>query len=774
MITDPLTLAVANLKFEPGDLRFVGQQIAASAIPSELRICASADDFTIEAAAAGADAKSPRKFSMTAYTGAPMKLPGWPYPVVVAIEASDRGDGLRTPARQSVPIDRDHNAAALIGHTTTLDKSQQRVYATGVISGHHDSEQTPSATAARETVHLAASGFPWQASILAEPTPAKVQFVDRGESVKVNGRNVPGPCYAVWESTLRRISFTANGADGNTSADIAASSGGTTVNDQWIIAQGFDPKTLTDKSRAFLQAAWDAEQKRTNPPAPPPAPAPVTPPPIIAGNVIVGSPAADIRADAAREVERIAGVRRICATMPGLEMEIDDTANPGKKKNVLIEAHAIASDWTIEKTELAVLKSARPKGNHAPAGSTGHGDANTLTAESIEASLCLQIGIPEARVGKWFNQQVMNQAVSASLRGASIVTLMHETIRAAGMHAHPGKPNDETIRIAIRADRSLQNRPPMISADSGFSTVSLSGVLSNLANKAMIAAYEAVTVVWPKFAAVRSHNDFKVHSRYRMDSTGAFKKVGPDGELKNIGLTDATYTSQLDTFGAIIVLTRQMQINDDLGAFAELPTILGRMAAVRVEEGAFVLLLSNPSNFFHANNRNLITGVGGAMTATNGLAAITTAEQKFRDQVDPNGKPILIPPSLMITGTANYTPARNIYEGRLKITGENSTQVGDNEHAGKYQPWASPYVNNTAVKDQDGAAISGQSSTKWWLFADPAVRAAMGVAFLNGQRMPTINSADTEFNTLGMQWRGFLDVGFGMEDPVAAVQANGA
>ncbi len=748
-MTDPRTIAVVNLP------------IAASAMPSgDLRICASADDFKIEAQAAGADPKAPKKFSMTAYTGAAMKLPGWPYPVVASIEATDKGEGLRTP-RQSVPIDKDHMPAAIVGHTTTIDKSQQRVYASGLISGHHESEQSPSAMAAREVTHLAAGGFPWQASILAEPMAGKVQFVDKGESVKINGRNFSGPGYAVWESTLQRISFTANGADGNTSASVAASSEGAAVNDQWIIAQGFDPKTLTDKQRAVLQAAWKAEQAPPPPAVVPPVQAAAPPPP---------APAIDRNEQEARNVERIAAVRRICAAAPGLEMEIDEN---GQKKTVLIEAHAVRHNWDESRTELAVLRAARPKAGHGPVG--GHsGSVSDINPKSIEASLCLQVGIPEARVAKWFDQQTMNQAVGAELRAASIVTVMHETIKAAGMHAHPGKPNDEVIRTAIRADRSLQSRPPMIAAEGGFSTVSLSGVLSNLANKAMIAAYEAVMVVWPKFCAVRSHNDFKVHSRYRMDSTGAFKKVGPDGELKHIGLEDATYTNQLDTYGAIIVLTRQMQINDDLGAFAELPTILGRMAAIRPEEAAFVLLLSNPNSFFHANNRNLVTGSGGAMTAANGIAAITAADQKFSDQIDSNGKPILIPPSVMLTGTANYIAARNIYEGRVKITGENLTQVADNEHAGKYAPWKSPYVNNTSVKDQDGAAISGQSSTKWWLFADPGIRAAMGMAFLNGQRLPTINSADTEFETLGMQWRGFLDFGVGMEDPVAAVQCNGA
>jgi hypothetical protein len=56
------------------------------------------------------------------------------------------------------------------------------------------------------------------------------------------------------------------------------------------------------------------------------------------------------------------------------------------------------------------------------------------------------------------------------------------------------------------------------------------------------------------------------------------------------------------------------------------------------------------------------------------------------------------------------------------------------------------------------------------MLADPAVRAAIAVAFLNGQRAPTIESSQTEFDTLGMQWRAYHDFGVGMEETTAAVR----
>src|SRR6185369_6333962 len=118
----------------------------------------------------------------------------------------------------------------------------------------------------------------------------------------------------------------------------------------------------------------------------------------------------------------------------------------------------------------------------------------------------------------------------------------------------------------------------------------------------------------------------KVYTRYRLDASGALRKVGPDGELKHVTLNEASFTNQLDTYGAIIALTRQIRINDDLGAFLQLPQMFCRMARLAPEEAFFTLQLANTGSFFAAGNNNLITGAGGVLTAANVLAAITLAE----------------------------------------------------------------------------------------------------------------------------------------------------
>jgi hypothetical protein len=89
-----------------------------------------------------------------------------------------------------------------------------------------------------------------------------------------------------------------------------------------------------------------------------------------------------------------------------------------------------------------------------------------------------------------------------------------------------------------------------------------------------------------------------------------------------------------------------------------------------------------------------------------------------------------------------------------------------NPFAGRFGFGVSPWLNNSA--------ITGNSSSAWYLFSDPGDIAAMEVAFLRGQRTPTIESGDTDFNTLGIQWRGYFDFGVAMQDKRAAVKAAGA
>jgi hypothetical protein len=47
------------------------------------------------------------------------------------------------------------------------------------------------------------------------------------------------------------------------------------------------------------------------------------------------------------------------------------------------------------------------------------------------------------------------------------------------------------------------------------------------------------------------------------------------------------------------------------------------------------------------------------------------------------------------------------------------------------------------------------------------------VAFLNGQESPTIETAEADFNVLGIQMRGYHDFGCALQDPRGGTKSKG-
>ena len=93
-----------------------------------------------------------RRFSMVAYTGGPMKLGGWRFPVVVDLAGIDLG-------RQRRPILLDHTRDVdfVMGQTDRVNVENNQLLVSGEVLG--DSEK------ARRVIALNDRGFSWQASV---------------------------------------------------------------------------------------------------------------------------------------------------------------------------------------------------------------------------------------------------------------------------------------------------------------------------------------------------------------------------------------------------------------------------------------------------------------------------------------------------------------------------------------------------------------------------------------------------------------------------------
>jgi hypothetical protein len=71
------------------------------------------------------------------------------------------------------------------------------------------------------------------------------------------------------------------------------------------------------------------------------------------------------------------------------------------------------------------------------------------------------------------------------------------------------------------------------------------------------------------------------------------------------------------------------------------------------------------------------------------------------------------------------------------------------------------------------AAYPGNSAKAWYLLANPNDLPVIEVAFLNGIEVPTIESAEADFNALGIQMRGVSDFGCSLVEPRGGVKIRG-
>jgi hypothetical protein len=648
------------------------------------------------------------RFSMVAYTGGTMRITGFPHPVVVDLE------GLAID-RQSIPVRLDHNPRQGVGHTQRVVVENGTVIAEGLIS--RDTSW------ARDVAKSGVNGFPWRASIGAAVVDA--EFVPNGQSVSVNGRTFVGPLHVVRKAVLKEISFVDSGADTNTSARVAANASTPTPP---------PPETIPMPEQATTAAATTSDAPNIATPDAPPtdvqaaaAQAQVNAA-AVAPAASAADPVAQMRRRAAAETRRIEAIHALCHPADGQRY-------PG------VEAQAIEEGWDEARTELAVLRASRPRSPEA----TGAAQPRNSSPQVFEAIALMASGLPNSRIEAHFAEPVLEAA--DKLRGVGI---------------------QEFCELACGQQLPRYRRDAAGWLQAAFSTVSLPGILSNVANKMLLEGYSYVEDAWRKVARVASVNDFKEHARYRMTGSFTFEQVGADGELKHGKLDEQKYGQKAETHGIMFALTRQMIINDDLGAFTDIPRQIGMGAGESIADAVWRLWLSNPQqddgqNFFSGPHRNFLDGAETALS----IDALTTAEIVFGEQTKPGGRPLGIPASILLVPTALKVAAALLMTSMQvnENTTTNKPKPATNPHVGKFEVVSSTYLSNTS--------FPGASGKAWYLLADPNRLPSIEVAFLNGVDRPTVEKTDADFNTLGVQFRGYIDFGVREQDFRGALKVKG-
>lgn len=676
-------------------------------------ICLEAE-VTINAAATDAEVKGPATFDVLAYTGGAVEVAAWDLPVVIDL------DGMTFS--RSLVANLDHDSSKRVGNVTDKSKTDGKLTLSGKASA---------ATAARdEVVASARDGFVWQASIEARPT--KVVEVPTGQTVEANGRTFTGPLYLAKKSTLKGFAFVSHGADDNTDVSIAASADSKKKGREmklsaeaktWFASMvpGFNFEDADDNQLAMIQANYEGRNKTTPPKA-----------------LELVDEVEKLKAENARAQKIIELTREAIGRNPYAADEIRAMAEK-----------AISDKWPIQQYELELLRSERPQAANV---FSTRDTSPRLTNQVVEAAICQSLHLPG--IEKKFPERTL-EAADAEFHGR--IGLKQLFLIAASANGYRTGHSQEVTLEVQRAAFGMLGRREVHAA--GFSTISLPGILSNTMNKFVREAFMNVDQTWRAISAVRPVNDFKQISTYSLTGDLDYEQIGPAGEIKHGTLGEETYTNQALTYAKLVAITRTDIINDDLGALMAVPRRLGRGGATKLNNVFWTMFLNN-SSFFAAGNNNVSAG---ALNTAN----LTAAEVVFMNQTDPDGQPLGAMPAILLVPPTLKNTALALMNSMLVVNGGTNTTIpSGNVFEGRYRVASSPYMEN--------ASYTGNSTTAYYLLADPNDIPVIETVFLNGRDMPVVETAEAEFDTLGVQTRAYHDFGVNLQEYRGGVRSTGA
>jgi len=597
-------------------------------------------------AADGEAAASPRRFTIEAYTGSPIRQ-GWSRePVVIDLA------GMQTKQRIPIVLGHDYGLGSILGQTDSVRVEGSKLIVEGEIMADTDT--------ARQVLALAERGYAWQASVGADVR--RHQKVDADAVATANGQTHMGPVRIVKASALREVSFVTLGADAETSVAIAAE-------------EAVEEETM----------AADATTKPTD--------------------EVVSTPAVAATAEVAVEpvTTPAADVGELLATVKALDEKV---------KNM--EKLQAARDERPASPAVHVTTYAPP------------------SAEVIEASFALQGNLPG--VEKKYDAQVLEAAHKAR-RDLSLGEVLLQAAVAGGYDG-PRRLSAATLRPVLQA---------------AWSTHSIADILSSTVNKFLLAGFDSVENAWRSISSVRSVNDFKTVTQYRLNGGFVFQEVQNGGELKHAAASDEKRTISADTYGIMTSVTRTDLINDDLGALTAVPQRIGRGGALKLNSVFWTAFLDDSAFFTTAkgNKKTSATALG--------LAGLKEALALYRKLTDPDGNPIAVQPRVLLVPVDLEVTAAELMNSVQISSGATGGQPSTNVFAGRYEVVSSTYLSNTA---------------DYYLLASPADLPVMEVAFLNGVQSPIVETAEADFNLLGVQMRGYFDFGVAKAEDKAGVKMD--
>lgn len=325
---------------------------------------------------------------------------------------------------------------------------------------------------------------------------------------------------------------------------------------------------------------------------------------------------------------------------------------------------------------------------------------------------------------------------------------------AAGAEELRGYSMRELARECLRIVGRPMGGNPLEMIGRALTTSDFPYIIANVAKKSLFLGWESASETWSQWCATGQVSDFKTHYSPRVSEASELEEVPEDTEYKYGKRTEAQESYQVATYGKIFAVSRQLIINDDLGAITRDNFGRGEAAARKVGDIAYAVLTANAAMgdavalFDSATHANLATGgtLGAPGIATLGAAVLAMGTQKDLQGLRRlNIRPIFFLAPLALQGSAEAF-------FRSEKFSDSDTIATDSSLASSR---VNIYSGNVLTRVYDGR-LDDTSTTGWYLAASKGK--TVTVFFLDGVQSPYLETKEG-WNVDGVEYKVRIDAG---------------
>lgn len=306
-----------------------------------------------------------------------------------------------------------------------------------------------------------------------------------------------------------------------------------------------------------------------------------------------------------------------------------------------------------------------------------------------------------------FAGTTIDVAGARNFRGMDLMDMARRSIAAAGGDAD-GLSRRQIAMAALNLDADSRRDAGMLS------TSDFPAILASTVNRSLRAAYEQAPRTFTGWARQSTNKDFREKSLLQLSGMSQFKKINEGGEYKLATFSDSAEKYSLSKYGAIIAITWEALINDDLSAFSRIPMMIAEEAAALEGDLVYAALVGNPTMadtiaLFHASHGNL-AGTAGAISDV----TLGAGRAAMRKQTGANGRVLNLAPEILIVGPDKEAEA-------LKYTSSNFVAAKSVDINPAFNTSLSVIVDNRVTGNQ------------WYLASSPNRVDTVEYAYLEGE-----------------------------------------